>query len=382
MSGVPLPRPPRRILVVKLADLGDALLATPAIHALRQTFPSARIDALTTPVGASILALSPDVDRILPFPKNLFDRPQDMVHPARAADMARLAGRLRVAHYDASVLLHHLTTRFGAAKFRALCLASGAPVRVGLDNGRGEFLTHRAIDVGFGARTEWEYGLDVVGTLGATTSDTRPVIIVPDAAEARVRAVLAGRGIRPPFAVIHPSVGGYSPGRAWPADRFAAVARALRDRHGVAVVVVGAPQEAALAKPLVEGGGAVNLVGATSVSDLAALLRRAALVIGSDSGVVHLAAALETPTLAIFGFSNPGAWKPYGAAMHLAGRRPLPTARAIALRADIPCSPCFYIGYGLGRRTGCTLKTCLDLIAVEEVVATAAHLLASARTGA
>src|SRR5919206_256432 len=79
-----------RILIVKLADLGDALLTTPAIQALHQAFPAARIDALTTPAGAAIYELVPDIDRIIRFPKELFDRPTGLVRPWRTASFAWL----------------------------------------------------------------------------------------------------------------------------------------------------------------------------------------------------------------------------------------------------------------------------------------------------
>lgn len=375
MSGSGVEPELRRILVVKLADLGDALLATPAIRALGQTYPDARLDALTTPTGAGIFSYVPELDRVIEFPKQLFDEPRGMLRPDRAGLMGRLALELRTARYDAVVLLHHLTTRFGAAKFRALCLATRAPVRAGLDNGAGNFLTHRAVDYGFGARTEWEYGLDVVATLGATTDATRPGLEIPESADRMADRLLAARGVRGPFVVIHPAVGGFSPGRAWPVERFGAVAREIQDRTGAQIVLVGAANEAEAGRRLVEELGAVDLMGATTVATLAATLRRAALVIGSDSGVVQMAAAVGAPTLAIFGFTNPEAWRPYGAAIHQVGARPLPRAPAIALRAAIPCSPCFYTGYSLGRRDGCALKTCLDMVTVAEVVAAAEHLL-------
>ncbi|MBX6342100.1 MAG: glycosyltransferase family 9 protein, partial [Thermomicrobiaceae bacterium] len=231
---------PARILVVRLADLGDALLATPAVHALRETFPSARIDVLAAPSGAEVFDLCPAVDRVVRFPKRLFDQPAGLARPANAWLLARLAASLRLARYDAVVLLHHLTTRFGARKFRALCLATGAPIRAGLDNGWGTFLTHRALDLGFGARPEWRYALDVAAALGAHTADTRPRLAVPNAAREAARDLLASRGVAGEYVVIHPAVGGYSPARAWPRERFAEVARRLRrEAEGTRHVVVG-----------------------------------------------------------------------------------------------------------------------------------------------
>jgi len=157
---------PRRILVVKLASLGDLLTATPALRALRATFPDAHIGVLTTPASAPALRGLDSFDQVLTFDKFAFDRPSDA---ARSVPHALgLAGDLRRGDWDILILLHHLTTPFGVAKYAALSLSSGAPRRVGLDNGRGRwFLTDSAVDRGFGWRHEVDYWLDVVGVLGA-----------------------------------------------------------------------------------------------------------------------------------------------------------------------------------------------------------------------
>ncbi len=375
MASNPLFPQPGRILLVKLADLGDALLTTPAIRALRQTFPEARIDALTTPAGAAIYELVPDIDRIIRFPKELFDRPTGLIRPWRAASIAWLAARLRASHYDAVVLFHHLTTPFGTAKLRALCLAMGAPVRAGLDNGRGEFLTHRANDSGFGARTEWQYYLDVAGAVGAGTTETRPALAIPDSADTSGAKLLGDLPTEAPVIVIHPSVGWYSQARAWPVNRFADVARRLQNEHQARIVLVGAPDASEAAAAIQATVDAIDLTGRTSLAELAAVLRRADLVIGADSGVAHLAAAVEAPLLTIFGPSNHDAWRPYGAAVYTTGDEQIPNSGALVVRSGIACSPCFYTGFTLGRPRGCALRTCLDLVSVDEVVRVAGHIL-------
>ena len=154
-----------RILVVKLATLGDLLTVTPVVRALREAFPTAHVGVLATPASAVALRDLDSVDSVIPFDKVRFDRPVDAL--MRLPWAASLARTLRAGRWDALVLLHHLTTPFGIAKYAALCLASGAALRVGLDNGRGWFLTHRAEDRGFGWRHEVDYWLEVVGVLGA-----------------------------------------------------------------------------------------------------------------------------------------------------------------------------------------------------------------------
>src|SRR5579859_6606453 len=157
---------PRRILVVKLATLGDLLTSTPALRALRTTFPRAHIGVLTTPGHASTLLGLDSFDEIIAFDKYAFDQPTDALRHLPTA--TRFVSDLRGGDWDTLVLLHHLTTPFGVAKYAALALMSGAPRRIGLDNGRGRwFLTASAPDYGFGVKHEVDYCLDVVGVLGA-----------------------------------------------------------------------------------------------------------------------------------------------------------------------------------------------------------------------
>src|SRR5436190_16950617 len=157
---------PRRILVVKLASLGDLLTITPTLRALRTSFPHAHIGVLTTPRSAPALRGLDCYDELIPFDKFAYDRPADALRSVPSA--LRLAGRLRAGEWDTLVLLHHLTTAFGIAKYAALSLGSGAARRVGLDNGRGRFfLTEAAEDRGFGWLHEADYWLSVAEVLGA-----------------------------------------------------------------------------------------------------------------------------------------------------------------------------------------------------------------------
>ena len=355
----------KRILIIKLADHGDAILATSAISAVRARFPNAVLDVLTTSNGAVAFALCPVIDHIRVIDKHAFDNPRGMLHPVNALRIVNLVRRLRRSRYDTIVLLQHLTTNFGALKYRWLCRGIGAPIRAGLDNGQGDFLTHRAVDFGFGVKSMHEYNLDVVSQLGVNIAHAHPAIAVPDDARRSAEKLLAENNVGAEYVVIHPSVGGYSSARNWPTERFAALAKNIIEKRGFTVVVVGANDAAEAARSICATANVVNLVGRTGYPELAALLDAARLVIGADSGVAHLAAALATPTLAIFGPSNHNAWKPIGATVLSGPIAKLPAGTAFVIRSDIPCSPCFYSGYTLGRRDGCSLRTCLDRLSVD-----------------
>ncbi len=364
-----------RILVVKLADMGDAILATSAVGALRRAHPYARIDVLTAGAGAAVFGMCKAVDEVLTLNKAAFDQPTGLLNPLAAASLLALTARLRARSYDTIVLLHHLTTHFGARKFGWLSAAIGATKRVGLDNGHGTFLTDRVFDLGFGAKSVHDYGLDVVALLGADRRGARPEVSVPAEAEGEVDELLRATGVPEDFVVIHPSVGDYAAARNWYPERFAFVASALYRSFRLPAVLVGASDAMDASQQIAQDVLSMNLVGRTTVPQLASLLRRARLVIGADSGVVHLAAALEVPTIAIFGPSNQQSWSPVGAVSEEEFLRDPTRSRVVLVRSEIPCSPCFYVGFSLGRRDGCHLRTCLDLLSADRVTQIASAIL-------
>jgi heptosyltransferase-2 len=344
------------VLIVKLADLGDLLLGEPAIRSLRVGLPDAELDLLVPPTAAGLARLLGHDVQIQVFPKGLYDQLRGMLYPRRAAAAADLALRLRRRRYDLVVLLHHLTTHRGTQKFRALVAAAGAREVVGLDNGRGTFLTAAVDDLGFGVRHESDYMLAVARRAGGADVDPRPRFELPDEPEYL--------DLPAPYAVIAPVSGPYSPARNWPVARFAALASRLSS-SGWNPVIVGADDAAPAARAILDAAPAVDMTGKTTLVQLASVIARADVVIGNDSFVGHLAAALARPVVAIFGPSNSAAWRPYGAVEDVAA--PV-DARSIVVREDMPCAPCLYTGFRLGRRSGCSTRTCLDLVTIERVV--------------
>jgi len=362
---------PSRILAVKLADLGDVLLSEPALRSLRQGYPDARIDVLTTPHAAELLPLlDPELVAIL-FAKELFDSPRQAARPDRAWLPVQLAARLRQVRYDLVVILHHLTTGFGALKFRSLAQAAGAGRVVGLDNGRGGFLDVSAVDLGFGAFHESEYMLSIALAAGGAVVDPAPTLHIPGEVDLPVE--LPRR-----FVALYPATGAYSAARSWPVERFAALAARFRD-DGYGIVLVGAEDAQPAARRIMEGGAAAfDLTGRTSFAQLARVLHGAALTVGGDSFIGHLAAAVGCPVLSIFGPSNVRAWQPYGTLDLVAGAELPPsvaTSPGIALHSGLPCAPCIYSGFRLGRPSGCPTRTCMHSIEVETVAGAARLLL-------
>ncbi len=402
--------PDTRILVVKLATIGDLLLATPSLRALRETYPQARIDLLVTPASAGLLDDWAVIDRVIVLDKYLFDYPQQLLkNPRNLLRLRPLWHNLRDGDYDAVLLLHHLTLFFGRLKHQLLMRATGAKWRIGLDNGHGWFLNVRVKDDGFGAMHEADYNLAVAKAAGATTNDKRLTVPINEEEHQLARHLLyetdlegdfylaglaparieqnTGTGLAPtrqqasariehplikrPIIAMHPGSGGYSTARRWAPERFAQLADTLFYDTGGQLILVGGPEEAELHKQIIEFMQseipARSFAGKGNIRVAAAILEQADLFIGNDSGLMHLATAVGTPTVAIFGLTNSDAWGPYTG--------DLSAQQAVVVKMDLPCMPCFYRGHDLGTPEGCMTRDCLALLGIDPVATAARRLL-------
>ncbi len=352
-----------RFLIVQLADIGDLILSTPALSALREAHPDAHIALLTTMPAASLL---PEelVDHIIVFDKHTFDNPKSLLKPANLRKALALARTLWREHCDTAIFFHHFTTRFGALKFAALTWSARCATRIGLDNGHGFFLTQRLPDRGFGAEHQAQYWLDLVGLVGADTSP-RPAQVKIDTVEAASK--LAKQAVAPtklPRVVIHAGGGSYSPARRWNPAKFAAVADRLAQECNAEIVLVGSLDDNAAEVKAAMHSQPLDLSGKTSLTELAGVLKSSDLFIGAESGVMHLAAAVGTPTVAVFGPGNPDAWSPW-----------TPQSKSIVVRSAPECSPCSYVGHEIGLREGCAAMTCLKMVTPEQVFQAAKTIL-------
>jgi ADP-heptose:LPS heptosyltransferase len=395
-----------RILAVKLADFGDALLTTPALRILRRGLPEAHIDVLTTAIGAVAYRHSGLVDEVMTFEKSAYDRPAAGLR--RPFAPLRLGRELRERRYDGVALFHSLTTRYGAAKHAALTLSTGAPIRAGRarpGGRRGWFLTHAAPDLGYDRAHVVESDLAVAVALLAALGLSPEAIAAADspgerrlaftpgpeaeaAADALLAEIMAGsrqveipadapRTDSPaarPLVAVHPGTGAYSPARRWTPEGFAAVIDGLI-QDGARVVIVGTKADGTgeVFKRCRVPGAVLDLTGRTDLPTLGAVLARMDLVVGNDSGVTHLAVAMGAPVVAVFGPSNPVAWGPWWPGVDAAGHPAASLHRVVAL--DLPCRPCFYVGHRLGSPQGCPTRDCLAWLPPARVLAAAREVL-------
>jgi heptosyltransferase-2 len=360
---------PQTILVFLFGDLGDTVLTVPAVRSIRQRYPAARVVLVGKAVAAEFLTGLGVVDEAIEVDKHAFDRISSLANPVAVLRLAHLLVRLRRERADTVVLFHHLVTRWGALKFALLALASGAWTRIGLDNGRGWFLTARVRDRGFGARHEAEYWMEVVSLLDARGE---LALSAPISAQDRRRACELLAGVGPPARTligIHAGTGWYGPGRLWHASGFARAAELiLADAPAVHFLILGTDSDRHASAPVLDrlGRNANDLVDRTSVGELAAVLQRCALVLANDGGVAQLASAVGTPVVTVFGPSNDAAWRPLNSTV---------------VSADLPCRPCFYRGFERGLPRGCATRECLDLVTPASVARAACAILRARNDG-
>lgn len=338
---------PERILLVQFADIGDLILTTPAIRALREALPDAHLALLTSSHSAPVIGNMALVDEMITFDRTQFNFSKALL----TLDNLRQIGSLRKGRYDTVIYFHHFTLKLGTPKFALIGLVTGAKRRIGLQNGNGWFLTESILDEGFGAKHQAQYWLDLVGLLGA---DTQPQPAQMTTAAITGIDIPEKSGVR---VVIHPGSGGYSLARRWSPESFAQVADTLHNEHNAQIILIGTPDDDTAAVKAAMQHEPLDLTGKTSLGQIATLLKDTDLYIGADSGVMHIAATIGTPLVAIFGPSNHEAYGPW-----------TPHSPSIVIRSAPECSPCSYVGHGIGLRHGCAARTCMRMVTPEQVI--------------
>ena len=344
-------RDAKNILAVRLDNIGDVILLGPALRALKETTPAARVTLLASRAGATAAALLPWVDDVLvwrPIWQDVGNRlPFDPLRELK--QITELAAR----RFDAALLFTSFSQTPHVPGY--VCYLAGIPLRAGESKEfGGSTLTHELR----GAPDEMhqaERNLRLVEQLGFAARDRQLAVVIPGEARIAAWALLADAGIQPgeAYILLHP--GASAAARRYPAERYAVVARELAAR-GWRVVVTGTDRERLLVERVTcEADGVVALVGDTTLAEYAALVERAALVLCNDSLPMHLADATRTPEVVLFaGTEYEEQWRPRA-------------TRARLLRRPTPCQPCYLFDCPIGLR-------CLDIAPLEVVQAVEAML--------
>jgi len=350
-------RPVRRVLLLRLERIGDLLMTREAIALAGAIWPDAQIDLAVGSWNASLAALIPAITTV-----HTIDVPW-LAREGKGhgwAEMRRRARAWKSPGYDVVINFEP------DIRSNALAWLSGAPHRVGYwTGGGGPFLTRAiafdpATHVGVNAERLVRIAAEATGTPANDARSGPSPIQLPDIARERARALIGG--LKRPIVGVHASGGRES--KQWHLDRFADVARQLVRDHGASIVLTGSEADRAMVSQVMTRMGDVpyvNVAGALTLVELAGVLAALDVFVTSDTGPMHLASAVGTPVVALFGPADPRRYGPRAAHERI-------------LRVDLPCSPCGQVRLPPVRCRG-HVPDCMDGIQVAAVVAAAAELL-------
>ncbi len=330
----------KRILTLHLHGLGNALMFTPALLEMHRRFPAARFTVIAGPgAAAQVFARYPFVEEIVPLSST-------EVGPGLISHLCRRGFDLAFA-----------SAQIGGLVSPLLSFLCGAPLRVGASNARLGFLYNRRRLIAFQTHfVEREY--ELLSLLGIGAQARKPRVVVEDRDRQAVEDFLNSKGARPsqsaaPLVGVH-TAAHWIPSKRWSVERTVALCQALCRSYGLRVILLGGPSDVHYVREIEEqlNGQAINAAG--RIADfyhLAALLERCGLVVSNDSAPAHLAAAVGTPVVVLFGPTEPATCRPY-----------TDPDKCIVVRKKVDCAPCYP-----GRLT-CQSGECMAGITLEDVL--------------
>jgi heptosyltransferase-2 len=312
---------PKRILIIRTDRIGDVALSTPVIKAIRETYPDSYIAFMVRPYAREIVDGNPYLNEVIVYDKY-------RLHKGFFSTL--LFGlRMRKKNFDIAIILHPTN------RAHIIVFIAGIPNRIGLDRKLKFLLTKKLNDEKFlGQKHELEYTLDILEKIGIEVRDKSMFVPVKEVNKKSIDSKLSQKNIESADTLIAIHPGASCPSKKWPLEYFASLVYRLTANYGVQIVLLGGPEEVDETSKLKFAltGNIIDMSGQTSVGELAALLKRCKLFISNDSGPVHIATAVGTPSIVIFGRKQPG----------LSPKRWGPRGREdIVLHKDVGCKVCF-----------------------------------------
>ena len=312
---------PKNIVVMRTDRIGEVLLSTVAVDAIKSRYPGASVTFVTSEYSKDLVSGRDDIREVLTVDTT---GGRGWLKEAMA-----LSAELKKRRFDASLVMNpHKALHLA-------CFLAGIPVRAGYDRKWGFLLNRKTRDLrDKGQKHEVEYAMDLLRTLDVESPPPAPRLAVSAEARSSLSRVLTEKGLDPdvPFVVVHP--GSSNPAKIWPGERYSALVGKLSRSLGRRVAVIGTEEEKELVAAIKNASGveAVDLAGCLDIGQLAALIEKAELFIGNDAGPMHMAAALGVPVIAIFGRNIPGVsplrWGPRGKGN-------------VVFHEDPGCEPCY-----------------------------------------
>lgn len=332
----------RNVLIIKLRYIGDVLLATPTIRAIKAARPDVRVTMMVNRGTEDVLSGNPDLDEVMVLDKGSLGA------------QSRLIAGLRHRQFDTVIDL----TDGDRSAF--LSWISGAPVRIGFNDEqrwRGHYYT-KIVPSASGARHRIDRDLEALKPLGIQAGSKDPQLRLTSEEEKSADELLDRLGVQRSQSMVILQPGARYWFKAWPPDRYAELADRLTSQYDCQVLIGGSDQDVDLAQQIRQTAKSKPIIvaGRTTIKQFSAIAKRSALFVGSDSGAMHIASAVGTPVVALFGPSNPSEWGPRGGLVEV-------------LYKELDCRSCFHPTCTRGE------ENCMKLIAVYEVFAAAQRLL-------
>lgn len=323
------------VLIVRLDEIGDVILTTPLLRELRRNLPAAHITLVVRPHVAELMRHCPYVNEVLAYECDTahlrwqrFRQHLSAIRFARKHLWARRYDLALLPRWDVDQDHAAFVAYFSGAKWRMGYSEAVSEQKKRLNSGLDHLLTHPLHD--HAPKHEVERNLALFQTLGGDVHETRLELWTAADDEAFAERIFDEAGVTATetIIVLCPS-GGTSPLKQWPVNRFVELGRWLQREHGARLVLIGGPGEEALGAELERGlnAPAVNLIGKTTLRQVAAVLRRCSLYVGNDTGPMHLAAAMDVPVVALFGSSCRHRFHPWSENHQI-------------IVNELPCSPC------------------------------------------
>jgi heptosyltransferase-2 len=353
--------------------IGDMILLTPALRCLKEKFPDCRMTMLILPLVSELMSRNPYIDEVMVYDKNKSQK--------GFQQMRRMADELRSKDFDTAIILHP-----NSVKSAILAYMAGIPERIGTKLiGNNLFLTTKVKQ----RRNihEVERYLDIISVVAGTGFDDKLEFWGieqnnEDFADEVFKSPLPPRGIKGDLKAgnsslthiklkSHQFIVGFNVSttwqtKMWRVERFARLAEMLNNQYGAIIILTGGKPDSQLSKKIMElASGSdkyiIDLTGKTTLWQLGAIIKRCNLYITCDSGPMHISAALNTPTIALFGPTDPVRHRPYGDGH-------------IVIKKDMKCSPCY--------KRECKYKSfaCMEAIKVEDVVKSVRSMILTGST--
>jgi heptosyltransferase-1 len=340
-----------KILCIRLSAIGDIVMASPLIKSLRVRYPDAYIAWLVQSETSELLTANPLLDEVIVWPRGDWRRLwRNMRWLKLAREIRNFTGQLRARHFDIVIDLQ------GLLKSGIWARLTGAPLRIGLGSKEGSrLLMNQIIDKpGDDDRIGPEYR-HLAHSLGLDYSEFDMDVALTDEDQRYAAQIIEDNGLASGFIVVCPFT--TRPQKHWVEDRWTALAQRMHTEFGARTIILGGPDNRETAASIAANcqDTVTNLAGRTRLRQAAALIGRASLLVGVDTGLTHMGIMFNIPTIAIFGST-----RPYLETEH---------NNTVIIYKQLECSPC-------GRNPTCGgAFTCMTSVSVDEVMANAARLL-------